>query len=88
MTSLLGQASILDVRSEEEFSLEHYPGAINIPLNQLLEHIAEIKAMKQPIITYCRSGSRSGIATTMLKQHGIIEVYNGGALEDLLKLSN
>lgn len=42
--------------------------------------------MKQPIVTYCRSGSRSGMATSMLKQNGIKEVYNGGGLEDLLQL--
>ena len=40
--------------------------------------------MKTPIVAYCRSGSRSGIAVSILKQRGINEVYNGGGLQDLI----
>jgi len=40
--------------------------------------------MKGPIVLYCRSGNRSGMAMGLLKQAGLIDVYNEGALEDML----
>jgi len=39
--------------------------------------------MPQPIIVYCRSGNRSGIAVSILKQNGIADAVNGGGLNDL-----
>jgi phage shock protein E len=76
-------ASIVDVRTPEEFAQEHFPGAINIPLDQVPNRIDEFKAMKTPIIAYCRSGNRSGQAITILKQAGIVDITNGGGLEDM-----
>jgi phage shock protein E len=43
------------------------------------------KEMPKPIIAYCRSGNRSGMAVSMLKQAGITDVINGGGLDDLLR---
>lgn len=80
----LKQATFVDVRTPEEFEEQHYPGAINIPLNEVQQRVDELKAMKQPIVAYCRSGNRSGLAVSFLRQQGITEVYNGGALESLL----
>lgn len=76
--------TIIDVRSPEEFSGQHVPGAINIPLDQLAARVAEIKALSQPIVVYCRSGVRSGMAVSILKQNGIDNVTNGGGLGDML----
>ena len=39
--------------------------------------------MPKPIIAYCRRGNRSGIAVSILKQNGIVDVVNGGGLDDL-----
>ena len=64
MNKLLDNATILDVRTREEFSDNHYPGAINIPLNELQQRLSEIKVMKQPIVAYCRSGNRSEMAVS------------------------
>jgi phage shock protein E len=77
-------ATIVDVRTPDEFAGEHFPGAINIPLDELAGRINELKEFPKPIVAYCRSGNRSGMALTMLKQSGITGVVNGGALEDLL----
>ncbi|MFM6915907.1 MAG: rhodanese-like domain-containing protein [Aquirufa sp.] len=38
--------------------------------------------MAGPIVVYCRSGNRSGMAQMLLKQAGLTEVYNGGGLHD------
>ena len=85
MKNILEHATIVDVRSKAEFFQEHFPGAINIPLDEVINRIEEFRNMETPIVAYCRSGNRSGMAVSLLKQHGINEVYNGGALEDLLK---
>jgi phage shock protein E len=85
MKNILEKATILDVRTPEEFSGGHYPNAINIPLNELPQRLNEIKEMKQPIVAYCRSGNRSEMAVSILKQNSVTEVYNGGGLSDLLQ---
>lgn len=86
MKNILENATILDVRTPEEFSGSHYPNAINIPLNEVQQRLDEIKALKQPILAYCRSGNRSGMAVSILKQNGLTDVYNGGGLSDLIQL--
>lgn len=43
---------ILDVRSPEQFRIEHIPGAINIPLESLQARMSEIPKGK-PIVAYC-----------------------------------
>jgi phage shock protein E len=88
MKNILEKATILDVRTPEEFSGGHYPNAINIPLNELPQRLNEIKEMKQPIVAYCRSGNRSEMAVSILKQNSVTEVYNGGGLSDLLQQKN
>jgi phage shock protein E len=88
MKNILESATILDVRTPEEFSGGHYPNAINIPLDELPQRINEIKEMKQPIVAYCRSGNRSEMAVSILKQNKLTEVYNGGGLSDLLQQKN
>ncbi|HEY0731349.1 MAG TPA: rhodanese-like domain-containing protein [Chitinophagaceae bacterium] len=85
MENLLDKATIVDVRTPEEFEDEHFPGAVNIPLDQLQYRLEEFREMKTPIVAYCRSGSRSGLAVSILKQRGINEVYNGGGLQDMLR---
>ena len=87
MKEILSKASIVDVRTFSEFSEGHYPGAINIPLNELSGRLEEIKEMKKPIVAYCKSGARSGMAVSLLKQSGLNEVYNGGGLFDLYNLN-
>ncbi len=76
-------AAIVDVRTPEEFSGEHFPNAINIPLDQVAQRINEFKEMPHPIVAYCRSGNRSGMAVSILKQNGINDAINGGGLDDL-----
>jgi phage shock protein E len=87
MKEILNNASVVDVRTPGEYLDGHYPGAINIPLNELPQRLDEFKEMKKPIVAYCRSGARSGMAVSVLKQNGFNEVYNGGGLFDLYNLN-
>jgi phage shock protein E len=75
---------IIDVRSPGEFASEHLPEAINIPVEIIASKVEEIKSMNAPILLYCRSGARSGMATSILKQAGLTDVFNGGSVYDLL----
>jgi phage shock protein E len=88
MKNMLDNATIVDVRTPEEYAGDHYPNAINIPLNEVPGRIEEFKQLKQPIVAYCRSGNRSRMAVSILKQSGLTEVYNGGGLYDLLQQKN
>ena len=83
MMEALKDISIVDVRTPEEYACEHFPNAVNIPLDQVNPRIEEFRKMKKPIIAYCRSGYRSGVAVSILKQNGIADAVNGGGLDDL-----
>jgi len=73
-----GTATIVDVRSREEFQSGHVAGSINIPLQEVPTKIEEFKNMQKPLVLCCLSGGRSGQATGYLQQQGVLDVYNGG----------
>lgn len=79
---------IVDVRSPWEFEMEHIAGARNIPLEEITSQIDSFKNSGKPLVLYCRSGNRSGMAVSLLKQNGVQEVYNGGGLSDMQFLLN
>lgn len=83
MMESLNDVSIVDVRTPEEYLVEHFPNAINIPLDSIAQRLEEFRQMKKPIIAYCRTGNRSGMAVSILKQYGITDAVNGGGFEDL-----
>ena len=72
--------TIVDVRTEGEFSEGNVSGSINIPLNEVADRIDELRGM-QPLVLCCLSGGRSGQATDFLKAQGCNDVYNGGGWE-------
>ena len=82
------KGTLLDVRSTMEFEGEHINGAINIPLDTIESKIKEIATMPKPIVVYCLSGGRSGVATSILQQNGISETYNGGGIFTLNNILN
>jgi phage shock protein E len=75
-------AVILDVRTAEEFADGHIENAINIPLQVLHANIVKIQSWEKPVIACCRSGMRSGQATSTLREHGV-DVINGGGWQSL-----
>ena len=77
-------ALIIDVRTAAEYGAGHIEGSGNIPLDKLKGEIRLLKQADKPIITVCRSGSRSGMAKSILKSAGL-EVYNGGTWTNLKK---
>lgn len=82
-TAKNADAVLVDVRTPEEFSEGHLPGAKNI--NVLDDSFADRFSgfdKKETIYVYCRSGSRSARAQKILRGEGFLKVINleGGFL--------
>ena len=75
---------IVDVRSTEEFSGGAYPGAVNIPVDELQNRIGELGSTSRDLTLYCASGARSGYGQRMLLQMGFTNVKNGGGLMQMM----
>lgn len=83
MMNELEEFVLLDVRSEEEFSEGHIPGAIVIPHEEISERAEEeIPEKDVPVFVYCRSGRRSKIAAEELVSLGYSEIYEFGGIGD------
>ncbi|MDG6097840.1 rhodanese-like domain-containing protein [Alteromonas sp. ZYF713] len=67
---------ILDVRSAEEFAEGHVPGALNVPHSEIASHLAALGSIQKPVLVYCRSGRRAGIALEKLTNLGFEQLYH------------
>ncbi|WP_413735597.1 rhodanese-like domain-containing protein [Shewanella sp. BJSY2023SW005] len=84
LTKVAQGAMLVDVRTPEEYAEGHLPEAVNIPFEQITEAFAKQGIAKDtPVVVYCRSGRRSGIAKESLEKAGYQEVYNGGGYDSL-----
>lgn len=61
--------ALFDVRKKSEFDSEHVVGAVNVPLNEINEHLPQFPK-DMPFILHCAGGYRSMIAASILKQRG------------------
>lgn len=76
-------ALVLDVRTPAEFAQRHYPGALNIPYDQLRERHRELGDPARTIVIYCRTGRRSAIAAETLRSLGFTRIIDAKTLENL-----
>ena len=79
-------ATIVDVRTVEEFSMGAADKSINIPMDQVTSRLDEFKGMSKPLILCCASGNRSGQVARYLLSEGMEDVYNGGGWADVQDL--
>ena len=66
----LDQVQVVDVREDDEWAAGHIDGARHIPLGRLTARAGEIDR-DRPVVTVCRSGSRSGKAAQYLGTLGL-----------------
>lgn len=73
---------IIDVRTEAEWNLGYLENAIHIPLDTIEKNITFTEPDKyKEIYLYCRSGNRSGKATSILQNLGYKNVTNIGGIQ-------
>ena len=81
-----GDFIIVDVRTAEEFSSGHIPGAINIPVDLIQteqkkhDRVILLPDTDRMILVYCRSGIRAIKACSMLAEMGYTNVYCIGGI--------
>lgn len=69
-----GSSYLIDTRTPMEYAMGHAEGFVNIPIDELRNHISELDITK-PVYVMCQSGLRSYIASRILASKGF-EVYN------------
>lgn len=67
---------VVDVCEPREFKQAHVPDAVNIPLGQLGQQLAQLEKYKsKPVIIMCRTGNRSVRGAAILRKRGFTSVY-------------
>jgi hydroxyacylglutathione hydrolase len=69
------KVTVIDVRAQSEYEAGHLPGARNIPLGHLAEHVEELPK-DRPLVMHCQTGGRSSIAASLLRGRGFKNVVN------------
>ena len=67
-------APLIDVREPGEYVTAHVPGAVLIPLGEVVERVDEVDA-DGPVYVICASGNRSARAVQWYRSQGI-DAYN------------
>jgi NADPH-dependent 2,4-dienoyl-CoA reductase/sulfur reductase-like enzyme/rhodanese-related sulfurtransferase len=83
-TSVSNEPLVIDVRTKQEFMGGAYPGAVNIPVDELPAQIDQLGSRMREITVYCASGARSSYAQQILKQSGFTNVRNGGGIMQMM----
>lgn len=78
---------ILDVRTNLEYNLGHYPESIHIPTAELAETVEQRIPNKQMgVLVYCNTGQRARAASDILKAKGYKDVrYISGSYLTLMR---
>ncbi|MDO4650074.1 MAG: ATP-binding protein [Eubacteriales bacterium] len=73
-----GEKQVVDIRSREDFEKETYPGAVNIPWEELLDRKEEL-AKDRPVYLLCYTGQKGEELGEELEEDGIeIKSIEGG----------
>jgi phage shock protein E len=74
---------LVDVRTQEEYSEEHIPNALLVPVDELESLAPNMMPDKDATyIIYCRSGNRSATAAQNLVELGYMNIYDMGGIID------
>ena len=67
--------TIVDLRDPVDWRAGHIPGAVNIPIDWLIQRMDELPGKSTPIIVVCDQGLRSSSAARMLSDNGWRKLY-------------
>jgi phage shock protein E len=71
-------AQLVDVRNPREHRRGALPGSVNIPLPLIQQALKQLDR-ETPVLLYCNSGQRSGMARHLLEACGFAVVHNLGS---------
>jgi phage shock protein E len=73
-----GGATLVDVRTPDEYAAKHIDGAVNVPIDHVTTH--DFGGKDKPVVLYCTAGHRSQEAGDALRGQGYTQVYVLGAM--------
>lgn len=71
---------LLDVRTEDEYCIEHAAGAVLLTLEEMDDVLEILPDYEAPVLLYCRTGRRASLAAAKLDDLGYTRIYNLGGL--------
>jgi phage shock protein E len=83
-TMLKQGAQLVDVRNPHEYRHDALPGSVNIPLTAIRRANKQLDK-NTPVLLYCNSGQRSGMAKRLLEAYGFQLVHNVGSYDRLFE---
>lgn len=87
INSNIAQGSVLvDVRTPEEYQAGHIKGAVNNPLGDIQSGKMPSVDKEKTVYVYCRSGSRSAVAKSLLDSAGYKKVVDLGPMSGVVEL--
>ncbi|EEH63992.1 rhodanese-like protein [Gleimia coleocanis DSM 15436] len=80
---VVGDATIIDVRTPEEYAEGHVDQAVNIDVKSadFAQQVSELDPNVQYYV-YCRSGNRSAVAAQYMLENGFTNVTDLGSVTD------
>jgi hydroxyacylglutathione hydrolase len=79
LAGLLGRDEILlvDVRESDEWNDGHVSGSLHVPYHDLGEQVPdELVGARRPVAVGCSTGTRSSLAASLLRRHGVEDVVH------------
>jgi len=76
--------TVVDVRTETEYALGHYPGAINIPIGQIGPKTAKLVDKTGGVLVYCNTGQRARYGANKFKKMGFETYYIAGSYRSIV----
>lgn len=77
----------VDVREDDEWAAGHIDGAIHVKLGDIESGKVDAIPKDRDIALYCRSGRRSAIAMTALKNLGYTRIRDAGGMTSVRGVS-
>jgi rhodanese-related sulfurtransferase len=76
-------ATLLDVRTKEEWRRGHVPGSVRVSLDSIEQRRSALTRQYagSEVLVICRSGSRSGRAAAMFRDMGISAINVRGGID-------
>ncbi len=76
-----GAVSLVDTREAAVFQRAHIQGAVNMPIEDIENRLAELHMLPSPPVVYCRSGDKTKDLAAKLAEQGVpVAFLEGGVL--------